>query len=112
MVDKPISTTQRLDNAVAQYYKDCGRNDYFNEERQGKFREFYDDSGYDTDTLDDDLGDDANDPNDCFIVDCIDDIDPMFPLPIVSTNESRANDIFQILKYCHKYGVAPFALNW
>eukprot|EP01083_Nonionella_stella_P199057 730252_1 len=100
---------ERIDNAVAQYYKDCGRNDYFNEERQGKFREFYDDSaaGYDTDTLDYQLRDDANDPRDCLFV-----YDPMFPLPIVSTNESRANDIFQILKYCHKYGVAPFALNW
>eukprot|EP01083_Nonionella_stella_P199054 730249_1 len=94
MVDKPISTTQRLDNAVAQYYKDCGRDDYFDEESgQGKFKEFADDYGYDTDLLDLELGDDVDDPNDCDFVTYIDDIDPMFPLPI-STNESRANDIF------------------
>eukprot|EP01083_Nonionella_stella_P276229 938454_1 len=114
MVDKPISTTQRLDNALAQYYKDCGRNDYFDEESgQGKFRECADDEfeGYDTDDLDYQLGDDVDDPNDCWFVKYIDDIDPMFPLPI-STNESRANDIFQVFKHCYKYGVAPFALNW
>eukprot|EP01083_Nonionella_stella_P179727 638975_1 len=103
MVDKPISTTQRIDNALAQYYKDCGRNDYFDEESgQGRFREFADDSRYDTDFLDDDLGDYVNDPNECVIVEDIDDIDPMFPLPI-STKESRANDIFQVFKHCYKY---------
>eukprot|EP01083_Nonionella_stella_P179726 638974_1 len=111
MVDKPISTTQRIDNALAQYYKDCGRNDYFDEESgQGKLRKYADDSGYDTDVLNYDLGDDVYDPNDCEFVEYIDEIDPMFPLPI-STNESRANDIFQVLKHCYKYGVAPSS-NW
>eukprot|EP01083_Nonionella_stella_P144746 452425_1 len=104
MVDKPISTTQRLDNALARYYQDCGRNDYFDEESgQGKLRKYADDSGYDTDVLNDHLGDDANDLNHCFFVKYIDAIDPMFPLPI-STNESRANDIFQVFEHCYKYG--------
>eukprot|EP01083_Nonionella_stella_P004382 12668_1 len=109
MVDKPISTTQRIDNALARYYKDCRRNDYFDEESgQGKFRKDADDEfeGYDTDYLDEQLGDDANDIDPMF-----DDIDPMFPLPI-STNESRANDIFQVFKHCYKHGVAPLSLIW
>eukprot|EP01083_Nonionella_stella_P268200 906499_1 len=104
-----------LDNALAQYYKDCGRDDYFNNETgEGKFMEYAyvaigDDEGYVRFLLKVimNLGDDANDPNDCEYVDEIDEIDPMFPLPI-STNESRANDIFQVLKHCYKYGVAPF----
>eukprot|EP01083_Nonionella_stella_P144744 452422_1 len=104
MVDKPILTTQRIDDALARYYQDCGRNDYFDEESgQGKFRKDADDNYYDTDYLDEQLGDDANDPNDCLIVEDIDEIDPMFPLPI-STNESRANDIFQVFEHCYKYG--------
>eukprot|EP01083_Nonionella_stella_P004378 12664_1 len=112
MVDKPISTTQRIDNALARYYKDCRRNDYFDEESgQGKFRKAADNIGYDTDFLDYQLGDDANDPNDCAFVKYIDKIDPMFPLPI-STNESRANDIFQVFKHCYKHGVAPLSLIW
>eukprot|EP01083_Nonionella_stella_P269163 910433_1 len=102
----------RIDDALAQYYKDCGRNDYFNNESgQGKFREFADANEYDTYDLNDQLGDDVDDPNYCDFVYQIDEIDPMFPLPI-STNESRANDIFQVLKHCYKYGVAPLVLNW
>eukprot|EP01083_Nonionella_stella_P040782 110561_1 len=108
--DKP--PILRIDDALAQYYKDCGRNDYFNNEsRQGKFMKFTHDNQYDTDELDDELGDNANDPNDCYFVRHIDEIDPMFPLPI-STNESRANDIFQVFKHCYKYGVAPLSLIW
>eukprot|EP01083_Nonionella_stella_P268198 906497_1 len=107
--DTVCEDAQKVDNALAQYYKDCGRDDYFNDQNgNGKFWEYANESLHvDTDDLNDELGDDANDPNDCVFVRLIDAIDPMFPLPI-STNESRANDIFQVLKHCYKYGVAPF----
>eukprot|EP01083_Nonionella_stella_P269162 910430_1 len=105
--DKP--PILRIDDALAQYYKDCYRNDYFDDESgQGKFREYANETYIHWKLQ---LEDDVNDPNDCYFVQHIDKIDPMFPLPI-STNESRANDIFQVLKHCYKYGVAPLVLNW
>eukprot|EP01083_Nonionella_stella_P199058 730253_1 len=100
MVDKPISITQRLDDAVAQYYKDCGRNDYFDEESGvGKFVKFVNQNGFEDEDVCDEL---AEEPDECTLTD----FDPMFPLRL-STNESRANDILQVLKHCYKYGVAP-----
>eukprot|EP01083_Nonionella_stella_P040780 110559_1 len=98
--DKP--PILRIDDALAQYYHDCGRNDYFTK-GIGKFGKYV---SYKNDVIDKQLGDDAYDPNDCIFVIDIDKIDPMFPLPI-STNESQANDIFQVFKHCYKYGVAP-----
>eukprot|EP01083_Nonionella_stella_P204683 745969_1 len=97
---------QKIDTALAQYYKDCGRNDYFNERGEGKFEQ-YARYIYDKNYLKLEFEDRVNDhdQNDWHIVDVIDQIDPMFPMPM-STNESRANDIFQVFKHCYKYGLA------
>eukprot|EP01083_Nonionella_stella_P305785 1068186_1 len=105
MVDKPISITQRLDDALAQYYKDCGRNDYFDEESGvGKFVKFVNQNGFEDEEVCDEL---TEEPDECTLTE----FDPMFPLPL-STNGSRDKQILQILKYCHKYGVAPLLLIW
>eukprot|EP01083_Nonionella_stella_P312260 1116262_1 len=112
MVDKP--PIQRVDDALSQYYKDCGRNDYFDEETQmGKFRQFTEEFAFEENNVDGELGDGANVADGCTFIAFIDDIDPIFPLPtLLSTNESisRDNYIFHVLKHCYKYGLAP--LTW
>eukprot|EP01083_Nonionella_stella_P276228 938448_1 len=102
---------QRIDDALAQYYEDCGRNDYFDDASgMGKYRQFVMKYGLHNTYVDCELGDDIHGPRDCIFVTYIDEVDPLFPLPIF-TNESRDSDIFQILKHCYKYGVAPSS-NW
>eukprot|EP01083_Nonionella_stella_P087227 242578_1 len=107
MVDKP--PIQRVDDALAQYYQDCGRNDYFDEETgMGRFEKYAEDEGLEDNDVDEELGDDVNGPNDCLLMD----IDPVFPLPMSTTDrESRDYDEFKILKHCYTHGVAPL-LTW
>eukprot|EP01083_Nonionella_stella_P106959 309231_1 len=101
MVDKrPID---RIDDALAQYYQDCGRNDYFDEGTGiGKFRQFAEDYELNDDDMNDEL-DDASPDNFLYI---FIDMDPMFPL-LVSSDATRDDAICQILKHCYKHGVAP-----
>eukprot|EP01083_Nonionella_stella_P192879 712728_1 len=100
MVDKP--PIQRVDDALAQYYKQFGRNDYFDVETgMGKFRQFVRENEFENDHVDEDLADDVS-PDECLFID----IDPMFPLPMCP-DESRDDEICKILKHCYKYGVAP-----
>eukprot|EP01083_Nonionella_stella_P312259 1116261_1 len=100
MVDKP--PIQRIDDALAQYYKQFGRNDYFDQETgMGKFRQFVEDFQLNDDDMNDKLGDDVS-PDECLFIN----IDPKFPL-LISSNASRDDAIRKILKHCYKHGVAP-----
>eukprot|EP01083_Nonionella_stella_P262808 893293_1 len=99
MVDKP--PIQRIEDALAQYYKQFGRNDYFDVETgMGKFRQFVATHKLFF-IIDSILGDDVFLDDWIFV-----DMDPMFPL-LVSSDASREDTICQILKHCHKYGVVP-----
>eukprot|EP01083_Nonionella_stella_P141130 434246_1 len=100
-MDKP--PIQRVDDALCQYYKDLGRNDYFDESGMGKFRKCLDKTGAKESDVTDAFGENANSSNHSFF----ENIDHAFPL-LLSTNESRGNEIFHILKHCYKYGHPPF----
>eukprot|EP01083_Nonionella_stella_P262806 893288_1 len=67
----------------------------------GKFRQFIEVEAFEDDDMDEELGDDVNDPDECLLIG----MDSAFPL--WKYTKSRNNDIFQVLKHCYKYGVAP-----
>eukprot|EP01083_Nonionella_stella_P165976 553600_1 len=101
------SSAQRVDDALAQYYKTCGRNDYFDSNGVGKFMQFVKKHEFDEDAIASELGDDTVNANDCLFVE----MDSTFPLLSLSqnqiTNELQETEIFKILQHCYTYGVPP-----
>eukprot|EP01083_Nonionella_stella_P239450 838037_1 len=98
---------QRIDNALAQHYKNCGRNDYFDLNEDGKFIQFVKNNALDENAINLELRD-VNDPNNCPYIK----MDPLFPLASSTTqhqmtNELQNNEILNILKHCYTYGVPP-----
>eukprot|EP01083_Nonionella_stella_P204681 745964_1 len=107
----PAITIQRIDDVLAQYYNDCGRNDYFDESGLGKFRQFAKENEMEECHVDETLGNEA-DEFDEDAVSVISAIFPRFPFLIsISSNESQDQIIFQIVQHCYKYGVPP-SLQW
>eukprot|EP01083_Nonionella_stella_P089742 250502_1 len=97
---------QQIEHALAQYYADCGRNDYFDENGMGKFMRFVKQHEFDENAIDLELGEDVP-SHECLFIE----MDPMFPLILSQdngmSNESRHNEILKILKHCYKHGAPP-----
>eukprot|EP01084_Bolivina_argentea_P105473 188876_1 len=99
------STFERIDNALAQYYKDCGRDDYYDENGNGKFIVFVHINQFNEKQIQLELSDDINTHDRSFIK-----MDSQFPLIYEPTNKnhnSRNDEIFNILKHCYKTGEPP-----
>eukprot|EP01083_Nonionella_stella_P025327 69743_1 len=98
---------QRIDNALAQHYKNCGRNDYFDQNEDSKFIRFVKNNALDENAINLELRD-VNDPNNCPYIK----MDPLFPLASSTTqhqmtNELQNNEILNILKHCYTCGIPP-----
>eukprot|EP01084_Bolivina_argentea_P248456 415629_1 len=87
----------KIDNLLAIHYKKCGRNDYFDENNQGKFRAFVDLNCFEEDTIELEVGSDIE-PDDCLFIG----MDDNFPLIGQYTIEERNKEIFKILKRYYK----------
>eukprot|EP01083_Nonionella_stella_P280483 954178_1 len=94
----------KIDTALAKYYKDCGRQDYFNKNGQGKFRVFMTAMDFDDDIIKIQLEYDLKQAKNCKLVE----FDKNFP--ILNTNikneQERIEEIFKILQNCYLYGVS------
>eukprot|EP01083_Nonionella_stella_P077139 210451_1 len=95
---------KRIDDALAQHYAKCNRNDYFDENGIGKFIRFVKKHAFDEDAIDLELGDD---PNDCLFIE----MDVMFPLsmstpPNEITRYHSDMEILKILQHCFTHGAS------
>jgi len=94
------SVCQRIDDALAQYYANCGRQDYYDRRRErGKFMDFVTLKAIDEDTVRSELDDTAN-PDDCIFLE----LDSEFPLRPRVTNGQRNAAIFNVIQQCFKFG--------
>eukprot|EP01084_Bolivina_argentea_P097171 174697_1 len=69
-----------IDSGIAIYYEDCGRDDYYDEEKSGKFMSFCIANDLDDDDIERELN---NDPQDCILLD----FDQEFPLINADPND-------------------------
>eukprot|EP01083_Nonionella_stella_P186723 684395_1 len=97
---------KRIDDALAQHYANCGRNDYLDENGIGKFMRFVTTHAFDEDELGDEI-----DSDECLFVE----MDPTFPLQSLAgdqiTEQLRNEEIVKILKHCYEHGVPPPSMN-
>eukprot|EP01084_Bolivina_argentea_P105478 188884_1 len=99
-MDSPF---ERIDDALGQYYKNCGRDDYYDANGTGKFKKFVNENEFHENNIALELGDRVS-VNDCCFVEMDDD----FPF---AKEESKTNSeelkIFKVLKHCYKFGRPP-----
>eukprot|EP01084_Bolivina_argentea_P176472 305381_1 len=104
------TSVQRLDNAIGLYYKQFNRNDYFDDNKNGKFLKYFEEQQYESDTLDEELGEDSN-FKDCVYVKF--DIFKDFPLSGTKKTElDTQKEIFNVLQHCYKYDIPPQQSNF
>eukprot|EP01084_Bolivina_argentea_P022634 42069_1 len=99
------SILKRIDDALGKYYKQCGRNDYYDGNGNGKFITFIHINKCNENQIEALLCDDTNSDNNLFIK-----IDPQFPLideSKITDRKSRNDEIFKIVKHCYKFGAPP-----
>eukprot|EP01084_Bolivina_argentea_P029576 54917_1 len=97
------SIFKRIDNALAKYYKQCGRDDYYDENDNGKFIVFMHVNNFKENQIESQLVDIRN-ANDCLFIE----MDPAFPLINEPTNKFSPNyRIFKILQHCYRAGEPP-----
>ena len=94
----------RIDEALADYYLDCGLTDYHDNSQDniGKFAGYCKANGIESDDIDEELTYDAME---CLLID----FDQDFPLKNhinITNKRERGIAIFDILKHCHQYGMA------
>ena len=102
------SSFSKMDGALAAYYADCDRKDYFDEDGKGKFLQFVDINDFDEEQVEGELGDDVE-PNDCSLLDMDDD----FPLMDSEQNQDtkqRNAAILKVLQHCYKHGQSPLSV--
>eukprot|EP01084_Bolivina_argentea_P129434 228611_1 len=95
----------QIDQALAIYYKTCGRNDYYDEKGNGKFMKFVTKNAFDPNMIELELGDNVK-PEECLYIEMDQDF-PLHEQEQNQTNSSRNTKIFNIIKHCYKYGSAP-----
>eukprot|EP01084_Bolivina_argentea_P245418 410897_1 len=102
------STFARIDKALAEYYTNCGRTDYYNKNAEGKFVEFVRKNQFDEEQIDLELGDNLT-ANECSLLG----FDNEFPVMIEEKPQihRRGHTIFEILKCCYKYGSTSYPIN-
>eukprot|EP01084_Bolivina_argentea_P186222 321031_1 len=93
-MDSPF---ERIDNALAQYYTDRGRNDYYNSNGIGKFMKFVVENQFEKTQLGDNVM-----AKDC----CFTKIDDNFPLENDEKGQEQ-QQICYVIQHCHKYGRPP-----
>lgn len=82
-------------------YRNDYRNSSYNHEK-GKFLKFFDDNEYDSEDIEDELGDDAEAHNCSYI-----EFDDNFPVhSSIKNPDDKQREIFRILRNCYKYGKA------
>ena len=92
-----------LDDVLAKFYENRGRNDYYNDSNKGKLMQFIENNKLNDDILQAQLGKDSD-----YISCSLTNIDNNFPLmkqTEVETNQKE--EIFKILQYCYKYNKPP-----
>eukprot|EP01084_Bolivina_argentea_P282134 482888_1 len=94
------SAFNRIDKALAIYYTNHGRKDYYDENGDGKFIAFVHENDFDENAIDLELGDNVN-PNDCLYLS----MDNGFPL---IDETQRSQQIFEILTHCYVNGMPPY----
>ena len=94
------------DRALSEYYKYCGRNDYYDEHHDGKFIQFVNENEMDEENIDLELGKNVK-PKDCLFIE----MDDNFPLQNNKKNNkrlSRNEQIFEIIKHCYDHAHHPY----
>ena len=96
-----------MDKALGEYYKQCGRDDYYDEYRCSKFIRFMHENEFEEEHLEDQLGKGATLDN-CDLIE----MDDNFPLLKSNNNDTinkifRKKDVFEVLQHCDKYGLSP-----
>eukprot|EP01084_Bolivina_argentea_P123971 219684_1 len=97
---------EELDVCLGRYYEKCGRNDYFNEDKEGIFSIWAEENGFEFEDIIEELNADADD---CASVDfdCDDNGVNNFPgLESVSNETERANKIIDVINRCIKNTIA------
>lgn len=90
----------KLDDSLAAYYEDMGRDDYYDEDGKGKFIEFVEINGFDEDQMEDQLGHNVE-AMECLYLE----MDENFPLKnSYKTTEQRNVAIFNVLQDCYRLG--------
>lgn len=100
---------QQFDKLLADYYKHCGRNDYYDQYGVSKLLRYMYDNGFEEEHLEDNLGRDAS-SDECPFVD----IDHNFPLYGDNKNSNAARDdktcqiqqVFEVLQQCYLYSIS------
>lgn len=101
---RELSIFERIDQGLAAYYQICGRDDYFNVDGDGKFREFATVNGLDEHKVKMELEYATTDSN-CSLA--LVDIDEAFPFPDDIEHETatdRNNAILKVIGSCSKFG--------
>eukprot|EP01084_Bolivina_argentea_P094043 169073_1 len=96
---------ERVDKALGEYYFNCGRDDYYDNNGIGKFMAFVINNDINEKQIDLFLGNDVT-SDECLLV-YMDDQFPLFNMNINHANYSRNYEIFQVIKYCYKHGIPP-----
>ena len=95
-----------IDTALGEYYTYCERNNYYDENGNGKFMTFVNENEMDEDELDLELGLHAE-PKDCLYTG----MDDSFPLQNDINDNSkitREKEIFKIIQHCYLHGHHPY----
>eukprot|EP01084_Bolivina_argentea_P251387 421613_1 len=92
---------ERIDKGLQEYYENCGRNDYMDDEKIGKFKQFAEDNGLDDNAIAEDVQ--QTQVEDCMVTEFdyneTDDKN-MFPLKKQFLDENdKMEEIFRILKH-------------
>eukprot|EP01084_Bolivina_argentea_P297050 511688_1 len=93
-----------INEALQKYYLTMGRNDYINDDGDGKFKQYADDNGFEDADIKVEL---EADPTDCLLVE----FDQDFPLANDIQGDDRLKAIHDILKYIAANGAAPSPSN-
>eukprot|EP01084_Bolivina_argentea_P282797 484172_1 len=89
----------KIDKALKEYYKQRGKNNYYNSKGDGIFKVFCNDNGFEDDDVKEELQ--ANNGDDCTLTD----FDDNFPSnKTFANNDDKCNEILRILKQIAEYG--------
>eukprot|EP01083_Nonionella_stella_P304272 1056603_1 len=96
-----MTSFQKIDTALGQYYREFGAVDYFDNDGFGKFWRYCNDEGFDHNEIDEELATDNE--SDCGYLD----FDPDFPFRNALNQSGKRTQMFRILQHCHRHGSPP-----
>eukprot|EP01083_Nonionella_stella_P021940 60706_1 len=96
-----MTSFQKIDSALGQYYQEFGAYDYFDNDGFGKFWRFCKDEEFDPTEVDQELATDNE--SDCGYLD----FDTDFPFRNEPNESEKRTQMFRILQHCHRHGAPP-----